>query len=541
MDDITTAAQLNELITHHEGENLEFKKAQFQFDEKEMIEYCSALANEGGGKLIFGVEDKTHSIVSTQAFINTHHELPNKIFNALHISIRVKELYIAEKRVLIFHIPSKKPGEIVRYKGVAYMRAGSSLKSADDLTLKRWLTDDITDFSATIIDGTTMADIDETALQIFKNKWAENKKNGSYKTLSTEKTLTANNLIDSRERLTCAALVLFGTPETLQRLMPNTAEILCEWRIAPTIKHDARKTWRQPFFSIFDEIWQEINSHNIRFPYQEGFIQKEILAFTEKPIREAVLNAVAHRDYTLKQAPIFIKTSPAAFVIQSPGGFLPGITPETIVEKHLPRNRLICDILERAGLVERSGQGMDEIFRTTISEGKGAPSFTGSDAYEVRVTIPAIVTDSDFVKFLEKIAQEKQITFSPEEIIQLEQIRNQEKIQNNNFLKKFLELGIIEKIGQTRGTKYILCHKYYAHKGKTGEYTRIKSFSREKMKELILNHIRREKIGYSKDIKSIFPELREYDINNLLRDLKKQGMIIHEGTRQNGYWKIKIE
>ena len=52
--------------------------------------------------------------------------------------------------------------------------------------------------------------------------------------------------------------------------------------------------------------------------------------------------------------------------------------------------------------------------------------------------------------------------------------------------KKFLDIGIIEKIGRTRGAKYILSHKYYTHEGRIGIYTRLTGLSRDQKKELIV-------------------------------------------------------
>ncbi len=64
------------------------------------------------------------------------------------------------------------------------------------------------------------------------------------------------------------------------------------------------------------------------------------------------------------------------------------------------------------------------------------------------------------------------------------------------FKDKFLELGIIEKIGRTNGMSYMLSHAYYAHQGKTGVYTKIVGISRDEKKELILKHLQKNSKGY---------------------------------------------
>ena len=128
----------------------------------------------------------------------------------------------------------------------------------------------------------------------------------------------------SEKGLNYACLILFGRKEKIDSLLP-CSEIIFEWRHERKIAHDFRITWREPFFKIHDEVWNTINARNLRIPFQEGLFQREIYAFSEKPVREALLNAVAHRDYTINSQSVFIKTSPEEFIIESPGGFPPGI------------------------------------------------------------------------------------------------------------------------------------------------------------------------------------------------------------------------
>jgi len=251
-----------------------------------------------------------------------------------------------------------------------------------------------------------------------------------------------------------------------------------------------------------------------------------------------IVNAIAHRDYTIKSSSIFIKASPKEFFIESPGGFPSGITPENILIKTSWRNRCIAETLEKTGLVERSGQGMDDIFGNTIKEGKGLPDLSESDSSSVVLKIPAQVKDKNFILFIEKIQNEKGIIFSFEEILELEKIREQQSVSTPEFKKRFLNLGIIEKIGKTSGSKYILSHKYYVFEKRTGVYTRLSGISRDKQKELIIKHLEKNKKGYREDFQDIFTELKPMDISNLLQELKREKKIIHKGSSKAGFWEL---
>ncbi len=247
---------------------------------------------------------------------------------------------------------------------------------------------------------------------------------------------------------------------------------------------------------------------------------------------------MAHRDYSIGGRSIFILASPISFSVISPGGFPNEITPQNILhaQPHW-RNKLIAGAFERTNLVERSGQGIDTIFETSIRQGKGVPNFDGTTPSTVQINIPAKVQDTEFVKFLEKVINEKQILLSFDEIFELETLREKKILPTMRHQEKFLHLGIIEKVGRTSGTKYILSHHYYSHSARPGVYTRIKGFSREAKKELILEHIRRESRGRREDFIDAFPELKPNDISKLLQELKRDGKIEREGTDRSGYWK----
>jgi predicted HTH transcriptional regulator len=212
---------------------------------------------------------------------------------------------------------------------------------------------------------------------------------------------------------------------------------------------------------------------------------------------------------------------------------------ENVLEKSVWRNRLIAEIFEKAGMVERSGQGMDDIFRMTIEEGKGLPEFSGTDDFGVTISIPAQIKDPQFILFIEKVIKEKHIGFSFEEIYELERIRQKQPVRSPAFKDRFLEYGIIEKTGSTKGARYILSQGYYIFKGKTGIHTKLSGIPRGKYKELILKHLEKKK-GYIRDLKDA-TELKPKEVTNLLQELRREDKVQHHGPRKSGYWTLKAK
>jgi len=83
-------------------------------------------------------------------------------------------------------------------------------------------------------------------------------------------------------------------------------------------------------------------------------------------IREAINNAVAHRDYR-RTSETFILQYQDKLVVKNMGGLPLGVTQENLLRvQSTPRNRLLADVLSKTGVVERSGQGVDKIFRNMV-------------------------------------------------------------------------------------------------------------------------------------------------------------------------------
>ena len=312
----TSVEHFETWLNRSEDIDLEFKEAanNFSKDRGSLFDYCAAIANGRGGKLILGVQEKPREVKGTQYGSGTHTKLSQEIWTRLKIHVDVEELNYHGKRILIFHIPKHPPATRVKSggKGDKYcypIRRGESLGEMDDIKTKEILNEAQPDFTADVVSGLLLSDLDSQAIDVFRKKWTEKAGRKEYLSFDDEKVLKNTGLMNNHG-ITRAGLILVGKAEALQNHLPD-AEIIFEWRHNHTQTHyDFRKDWRSPFVSIDDEIWNTINARNLRIPFQEGFFQREIWAFDEKSIREAVHNAVMHRDYSVKGRSVFIKASP---------------------------------------------------------------------------------------------------------------------------------------------------------------------------------------------------------------------------------------
>ena len=539
-----------------ENENLEFKEAKEQFSilgdggrqRKSLLGYVVAIGNEGGGYLILGVKNKinprtgSRDIVGTRALKNIE-DTKSQIFRKINLRIQIEEFFIRNNRVVAVTIPNHLIGQPLKFHGQYLMRVGGELQDMDSSTLRNMLNEKLEDFSEEFCKGATLNDLDLKAVNNLKNKWVEKTKNNSYLTFSNESLLEKLSLFKNK-RITNAAILLLGNEEAISRYFPNS-EFIFEWKSdINKIDFDFRKTWRNAFLNIYNEIWDAVNSRNTRVPFRQGFFEKDIWSFDEYSIREAVLNAFAHREYKNRTEPVFLKLSPEKFSIKSPGGFLPGVTQENILfVEGKWRNRFLMETLERIGLVERAGIGLDRIFKNNIMDGKGIPDFSDSDPDYVVLNIPSKVQDINFVKYLQKISAEKQITFDEiEDIIFMENIRTEGKSNNKEKINKFIKLNLIEKIGSGRGVRYILSKDYYGFIDKKEEYTRRKWIDKNIQKELLLQYFKDHKHGRMSDFLRLFEgRLTRRQIQGLLKILKVEGFIYFDGKPRSvdAFWKYR--
>ncbi len=533
-----TVEQLEKILSSKEGEHLEFKEARKSFHFETLVRYCAALANEGGGKVVLGVIDKRpRSVVGSQAFMQPE-RTRSGLIEQLHLNIDFSVVNHPKGRVLIFNVPTHPIGNPIKYKGIYWQRQGDSLIAMSEDRLRGIFAEAGHDFSADICTSATMDDLDTVAIENFRKRWINKSGNQGLTTLTQEQLLNdAEALVDGS--LTYSALILFGTRKALGLHLAQ-AEVIFEYRASDASgPAQQRVELRQGFFSFYDELWNLINLRNDIQHFQSGLFVLDIPTFSERVVREAVLNAVSHRDYQLGGS-VFIRQHPRRLVLESPGGFPVGITEQNILDRQLPRNRRIADIFGKCGLVERSGQGMNLMFELSIQEGKPTPDFAGTDQYQVVLNLNGEVQDPRFLQFLEKVGRETLELFSTADFLLLDHIHRERRVPNQlqNRLQALVEKGVVERFGRGRGVKYILSRRYYKMVDEKGAYTRKKGLDRETNKALLLKHIKENRGSGSrlKELIQVLPALTMPQVQTLLRELKSEGEIHKVGKTRAALW-----
>ena len=534
--------QLNIWLEAKEGETLEFKEAQNSYSKEKLIQYCVALANEGGGKFILGVKDKRpREIVGSQAFRNIE-RINLEVGQTLGLRIETDELDVEDKRALVFHVPPRPLGVPMSYRGTYLMRSGESLVPMTPDMLKTIFAETVPDFSATFCDGATLDDLEPRATEEFRKRWHEKTGKADVLTVSAAQLLEDAELVRDGS-VTYAALALLGSHRGLGKHLAQ-AEIIFEYRSSEaSIGFQERHEFREGFLGVHDTLWELINKRNDIQSFHSGLFRNDIPTFNERAVREALLNAIGHRDYQ-RAGSVFVRQYPRKLVVVSPGGLPTGITLDNILWRQEPRNRRIADALGKCNLIERSGQGMDLMVKACITESKPQPDFRDTDDYQVSLTLHGEIQNEAFLRFLEKVGQERLETFSTEDFLVLDTLAKDQPVPEafRPRLARLVETGVIEKVGSRgRGVRYILSRALYGFVGQKGVYTRKRGLDKETHKALLFKHIRdNDKQGSKFDeFTQVLPELTRNQLQSLLRELKAEHKIRVDGRTKAAKWYVQ--
>jgi ATP-dependent DNA helicase RecG len=226
--------------------------------------------------------------------------------------------------------------------------------------------------------------------------------------------------------------------------------------------------------------------------------------------------------------------------VVSPGGLPSGVTPDNILSQQHPRNRRLAEAMNRIGLVERAGQGVNLMVERSVQQGKELPSYAGTSAHEVRLTLAGLVTSPALLAGVERIGEEKLQSFSTEDFVVLDRLQRGQEVsaELRPRLPVLREMGVLESVGRGRNVRYFLSRRLSVAIGQAGTYTRRRGLDHGANKELLVEHLR-QVAGRGSDmaeLQQVLPALSRYQVQRLLRELRDAGRVRMEGGRRWARW-----
>lgn len=448
---------------------------------QELARYAVGLANARGGTVLVGANladlktaperdaSELHPLMVTHAIFELsggrltvnvqHHRLPN--------GARVLAVFVPQAPYVL----AAPDGAVIAWDGLHLVPVSPAFSevSADQ------------DFTAVIPPDASLADLDPAEVARLR---------------SLGRRIAAANLPDLdflRElgllhpsggalRPTLAAILLAGTPAALKAHVPQ-AEVCYYHHASGDVDFHFREDLLRPIPALLTRLAELIQARNRFTPVQVGLFRIEVWDQDEAVYREALLNALTHRDYTLRDV-VHVHHYPDRLEIMNPGGMTGGVTPGNIL-RHQPkrRNPLLAEVLARLGLVERAGVGIDKMFSLMLRHGKEPPEFLNyPDAVTLSLHSPGF--DADFVRFVAR-KQEDMQTLSLDMLIVLSLLAREGEATRPH-LARALQLpedrtprllrsmeghGLIRKAGVGRGIAYQLSDEVQHALGRAPQVT----------------------------------------------------------------------
>jgi len=529
----------NKKAEEFESETLDFKEwiSDRKKLYKKLIEYAVCFANQKGGTLVLGVRDRARGREKAITGCTGYNidEIKTNIYEATDpkILVDIEEVFIdgIGVTILLIHIPQG-IGIHTTTGGTSKIRIGKDCKPlTGSMRQKRLVELGFTDLTAEIIEGLSYDDLDKVEIQRLKNILRARKPESSLLKLSDRDLLKQIGIIKNGYP-TIAGLLLVGKEEDIEKYV-HFHEVTY-LHMANDINYDKRIDGKNGILCLLEDIYRNIEHYNKITTVKIGLFHFEIKDFPEDTYREAILNAILHRDYT-SLGSVFIKHYDDRIEISNPGGFIGGITPENILRQDSkPRNRYLAEVLRKIGLVEKAGMGVKRMFYTQLASGKELPSYFSAEHF-VKVIIKDGTIDEPFVKFVkESEKQGKGVRF--DELLILSVLRRQRELslkeaasilqldvsRTREILMKMIKRGFLEKSGVKKGLIYRLSSNIYKQLGESVSYIREKGIDEVRYPELILEYVK----NYGSITNRQVRELLGVDKYKASRVLKK---LIHSG------------
>jgi ATP-dependent DNA helicase RecG len=400
--------RLQELMQSPEGENLEFKQA--LLSRKAIGEYAVGIGNEGGGWLILGVSDKApRKVVGIDELSAAElQQIRDAVLDATGIRVEPHVVPSEGRIVLALRIPGRPRGQIFSTRSGKYlMRSGEGLRGMTLTEIEAIRMEELRyrDVLAEPVDLPWQEVIDGLELRRLRRVLKE-KSREELALLEEEELLRSLELLApaGRSGTTRAAILLVGTPEAIREHVPLHEVKLQRYgrdELTPIFNEDLRA----PILAVLQRASEVIELVNTVESFQSGLYRVDIPMFPERAYREAVANALIHRDYELP-GNVAVRVYGDRLEVGNPGGWFGGVNAgNVLVTESRRRNDLLASVLQRIGLAERSAIGVRRMFEAMLSVGKEPPEYRSTSS-SVTVTLRNGSFDRPFARLVRNCADE---------------------------------------------------------------------------------------------------------------------------------------
>ena len=548
---------MTRMIPYKETLTIEFKSDLKKYSDTNLFEDVVAFANTDGGDLYLGVEDDGK-------ITGVHDEHSNPISLGAYIANNTIPPISARVEIIEDELPVLKISVPKSYGGIAATRSGKILRrrlKSDNTpeNIPMYPTEIATrlsdlrllDYSTMLVLDGSINDLDLLEIERLRKIVLAYDGDKTLLELETLELLKALGFVREQNDVvypTIAGILMVGKTSSIKKFVPTGQ---ASFQVLEGTNVRVNEDFTFPVLAAIEKIIAHLEVWNKEYEIEFGLFRMPAPEFDKRALREAVVNAFCHRDYSI-MGRVRIAVADEGITIANPGGFIEGVTIQNLLtaEPH-GRNQLLADALKRVGLAEKTGRGIDRIFEGSLIYGRQLPDYSNSTSKTVSLFIPRSKPD---IQLAQMISEEqnrlgrplpintllvlnmlKEIPRSDAKL--LSEALNLSETMVKTVLDKAIENGLVEGYGAGRGRNYILARKVYANKNKTIGYVLQNDIDEARYTEMILNMARNSEYISRADVINLL-HVKDYKAYNLLKALVEKNLLIP--VNKGRYAKYKL-
>lgn len=525
----------------------------------DLIEALICLANAQGGTLYLGVENDG-------AVTGLHTSRPVDIGGlaalvanrtAPSLQVRVECLVMQQGRVAAISV-LRSPEIVARSDGLVKRRRMDAHGQPECVPFlpheypSRRADFQMFDMSAEVMADATVADFDPLQRERLRSVIANNPRSDkSLVGLTNEQLEGALSLTVTRASVrhpTLLGLLLIGRTDSLRRLVPMH-EVLFQVLDGTRVK--VNEGSRAALIEIVE--WLDLLSRgvNTEQEFNEGLFRIGIARVEVDALREAINNALVHRDYA-RRGPVRVCWQTNDLIISNPGGFVEGVTlANLLTTEPRPRNPALADAFKRLGLVDRTGRGVDMIYTSMLRFGRPAPDYSQSMPDLVKLSISTEPADLAFVRMVLHEEARQKSALPVETLLVLTALREARRLSaadiavqlqcnvalSMRLMEALAESGLVRAHGGGRSRYFTLSPAVYRTLGQKAEYVRQAAFEPIQRVQMIKNYLQENGQIRRQDAADLC-QLAPREAGAVLEHMVKNGEIMLHGVRKTAYYTL---
>jgi len=376
------------------------------------------------------------------------------------------------------------------------------------------------DYSALILPEAHWEDLDPIEFDRFRRAIRESQGQGDATLLDLSNLELAKALgaVEANHDVTAVrvlGLLMFGKEEALARLLP-THEVAFQVLVGTRV--EVNDFFRWPLLRLMEEMLTRFRARNREEEVQVGLLRIGVPDYPERAFREGLANALIHRDYTRLGA-VHVQWHQDRIEISNPGGFPEGVNLHNLlVTPPRPRNPLLADAFKRAGIVERTGRGIDIIFTEQLRNGRPAPSYERSTETDV---VLVLLGGKANLAFVQLVAEESQAgrPLGLDELLLLNHLWQERRVTAPAAAR------LIQK---SEAEARAVLERLYRRLGAEAAYVRQRGFEPLQQEQMVLQYVQAHGRITRREVAELC-QISDRQATYLLRKLVKRGRLRSRG------------